>query len=91
MEHIHVVSFHISRHLSTNRIVSQHQQSFRRGLSCETQLRSSPSYTDDVHGPVDAVILDFAKALIPVPMNGFYLRLTTTDIVESPTSGFKAL
>ena len=46
MEHIHVVSYHIPRHLSTNRIISQHQHSFRRGLLCETQLRSSPSYTD---------------------------------------------
>ena len=46
MEHIHVVSYHISRHLSTNCIVSQHQHSFWWGLLCETQLRSSPSYTD---------------------------------------------
>ena len=74
MEHIDVVSFHISRHLSTNRIVSQHQQSFRRGLSCETQLRSSPSYTDDVHGPVDAVILDFAKAFDSGPHERLLLK-----------------
>ena len=30
------IPWHISRHLSTNRIIFQHQHSFRRGLSCET-------------------------------------------------------
>ena len=35
----HIVSCQISRHLSTNRIISpSHQHGFQRGLSCETQL-----------------------------------------------------
>ena len=32
----HTVSWHISRHLSTNRIISQHQHGFQRWPACET-------------------------------------------------------
>ena len=37
------IPWHISRHLSTNRIISQHQHSFRWGLSCHN---SSLSFTN---------------------------------------------
>ena len=61
----HIVHCQISRHLSINRISSPHQHGFQRGLSCETQLITviyEWALVLDVHGQVDVVFLDFAKA-----------------------------
>ena len=61
----HIVYCQISRHLSINRISSPHQHGFQRGLSCETQLITviyEWALVLDVHGQVDVVFLDFAKA-----------------------------
>ena len=41
----HIVSCQISRHLSTNRIISPHQHGFQRGLLCDS-LNSLPSFTN---------------------------------------------
>ena len=61
----HIVYCQISRHLSINRISSPHQHGFQRGLSCESQLITviyEWALVPDVHGQVDVVFLDFAKA-----------------------------
>ena len=83
----HIVSWQISRHLSKNRIICPHRHGFQRGLSCETQIITviyEWASVLNVHGQVDV------EHLTPSPMNGFYLRLTTTEFVIRLTSGFEA-
>ena len=66
----HVVCSQVSRHLSANSIITQHQHGFQRGLSCETQLISVINDWAKVlntHGQVDVIFLDFAKAFDTVP------------------------
>ena len=61
----HIVYCQISRHLSTNRIISPHQHGFQPGLSCETQLITviyEWALVLNVHGQVDVMFLDFANA-----------------------------
>ena len=61
----HIVSCKISRHLSSNRIIFPHQHGFQRGLSFETQLITviyEWASVPNVHGQVNVVFLDFAKA-----------------------------
>ena len=61
----HIVSCETSRPFSSNRIISPHQHGFQRGLSCETQLITviyEWASVLNVHGLVDVVFLDFAKA-----------------------------
>ena len=73
----HIVSYHISQHLSTNRIISQHQHGFRRGLSGESQLITviyEWASVLNIHGQVDAVFLDFAKAFDSVPHERLLLK-----------------
>ena len=56
----HIVSRQISRHLSSNRIISPHQHGFQRGLSCETQLISviyEWATVLNVHDQVDVLFL----------------------------------
>ena len=73
----HIVYCQISRHLSINRISSPHQHGFQRGLSCETQLITviyEWALVLDVHGQVDVVFLDFAKAFDSVPHERLLLK-----------------
>ena len=73
----HIVYCQISRHLSTNRIISPHQHGFQPGLSCETQLITviyEWALVLDVHGQVDVVFLDFAKAFDSVPHERLLLK-----------------
>ena len=72
-----IVYCQISRHLSTNRIISLHQHGFQRGLSCQTQLITviyEWALVLDVHGQVDVVFLDFAKAFDSVPQERLLLK-----------------
>ena len=72
-----IVYCQISRHLSTNRIISPHQHGFQRGLSCQTQLITviyEWALVLDVHGQVDVVFLDFAKAFDSVPQERLLLK-----------------
>ena len=73
----HIVSCQISRHLNTNHIVSPHLHDFQRGLSCETQLITvihEWASVLNVHGQVDVVFLDFAKAFDSVPHERLLLK-----------------
>ena len=73
----HIVYCQISRHLSTNRIISPHQHGFQPGLSWETQLITviyEWALVLDVHGQVDVVFLDFAKAFDSVPHERLLLK-----------------
>ena len=73
----HIVYCQISRHLSINRISSPHQHGFQRGLSRETQLITviyEWALVLDVHGQVDVVFLDFAKAFDSVPHERLLLK-----------------
>ena len=72
----HIVSYQISQHLYSNRIISPHQHGFQRGLSCETQLITviyEWASVLNVHGQVDVVFLDFAKAFDSVPLERLLL------------------
>ena len=55
----HVICKQIRCHLSRNSIISQHQHGYQRGLSCDTHEWAS---TLNIHGQVDVLFLDFAKA-----------------------------
>ena len=72
----HIVSWHISRHLSTNRIISQHQHGFRRGLSCETTHHCRLRMGISLEHPRSnrCYILDFAKAFDSVPHEQLLLK-----------------
>ena len=73
----HIVSLQISRHLSSNRIISPHQHSFQRGLSCETQLITviyECASVLNVHNQVDVVFLHFTKAFDSVPHERFLCK-----------------
>ena len=73
----HIVCSEVSRHLSSNNIVTPHQHGFRRGLSCETQLVSvihEWSKILDTHGQVDIIFLDLAKAFDSVPHERLLLK-----------------
>ena len=73
----HIVSCQISRHLNANQIISPHQHGFQRGLSCETQLITvihEWASVLNVHGQVDVVFLDFAKAFDSVPHERLLLK-----------------
>ena len=73
----HIVSWQISRHLSTNRIISPHQHGFHRGLSCDTQLITVVyewASVLNVHGQVNVVFLDFAKAFDSFPHEWLLLK-----------------
>ena len=72
----HTVSWHISRHLSTNRIVSQHQHGFR-GVCHVRQLITviyEWALVLDIHGQIDVTFLDFAKAFDSVPHEQLLLK-----------------
>ena len=63
----HIVSKEICSHLSA---ISQHQDGLQRGLSCETQLITvihEWASVLNIHGQVDVIFLDFAKAFDTVP------------------------
>ena len=73
----HIVSCQISRHLNANHIISPHQHGFQRGLSCETQLITvihEWASVLNVHGQVNVVFLDFAKAFDSVPHEWLLLK-----------------
>ena len=64
----HIISKQICSHLSGNSVISQH--GFQRGLSCETQLITviqECAGVLNIHGQVDVIFLDFAKAFDTVP------------------------
>ena len=66
----HIVSKEICSHLSGNSVISQHQDGFQGGLSCETQLITvihEWASVLNIHGQVDVIFLDFAKAFDTVP------------------------
>ena len=66
----HIISKQICSHLSGNSVISQHQDGFQRGLSCETQLITvihEWASVLNIHGQVDVIFLDFAKAFDTVP------------------------
>ena len=89
----HIVSCQISRHLNTNHIVSPHQHDFQRGLSCETQLITvihEWASVLNVHGQVDVVFLDFAKAFDSVPHEWLLLKAAYYGIRTRLTPGFEA-
>ena len=61
----HIISKQICSRLSGNSVISQHQYGFQRGLSCETQLITvihEWASVPNIHGQVDVIFLDFAKA-----------------------------
>ena len=73
----HIVYCQISRHLSINRISSPHQHGFQRGLSCDTQLITVVyewASVLNVHGQVNVVFLDFAKAFDSFPHEWLLLK-----------------
>ena len=73
----HIVCSDISRHLSSNNIVTPHQHGFRQGLLCETQLVSVVhewSKILNTHGQVDIIFLYQAKAFDSVPHERLLLK-----------------
>lgn len=66
----HIICKQICTHLSGNLVISQHQHGFQRGLSCETQLTTvihEWASILNIHGQVNVIFLDFAKAFDTVP------------------------
>ena len=79
----HIISKQICSHLSGNSVISQHQHGFQRGLSCETQLITVIHEWESVlniHGQVDVIFLDFAKAFDTVPHERLLLKAKFYDI-----------
>ena len=73
----HIICKQIRSHLSRNSIISQHQHGFQRGLSCDTQLITvihEWASTLNIHGQVDVLFLDFAKAFDTVPHERLLLK-----------------
>ena len=67
----------MSRHLSVNSIITPLQHGFQRGLSCDTQLISVThewAKVLNIHGQVDVIFLDFAKAFDSVPHEKLLLK-----------------
>lgn len=73
----HIICSHLSRHLSANSIITPLQHRFQRGLSCDTQLISvihEWAKVLNIHGQVDVIFLDFAKAFDSVPHVSLLLK-----------------
>ena len=73
----HITSKQICSHLSGNSVISQQQHGFQKGLSCETQLITvihEWASVLNIHGQVDMIFLDFAKAFDTVPHERLLLK-----------------
>ena len=66
----HIVRTGITKHLESNKIISDAQHGFRKARSCETQLILTIhdfASEIDLSGQTDAILLDFSKAFDRVP------------------------
>ena len=72
----HFICRQICSHLIRNSVMSQHQNAFQKGLSCETQLITAIhewGSTLNIRGRVD-VIFDFVKGLDTMPHERLLLK-----------------
>lgn len=73
----HIICSHLPCHLSVNSIITPPQHGFQSGLSCDTQLISvihEWAKVLNIHGQIDVIFLDFAKAFDSVPRARLLLK-----------------
>ena len=74
----HIVLSHISKHLSANNVIIDHQHGFREKRSCETQLLEAVHDWSEClnrSSQSDVLLLDFSKAFDKVPHQRLALKL----------------
>jgi len=72
----HLICKQICSHLSRNSVISQHQNSFQKGLSCETR------------GQVEVIFFGFVKALDTMPHERLLLKAKFYGISGNLITGF---
>ena len=74
----HIILSHVSKHLASNRILTDAQHGFRQGLSTTTQLSLAVDDWSSAlqhRSQVDAIFLDFQKAFDRVPHQRLQIKL----------------
>ncbi|XP_072182188.1 uncharacterized protein [Diadema setosum] len=74
----HVILSHVSKHLASNKILTDTQHGFRQGLSATTQLSSAVHDWSSIlqkRSQVDTIFLDFQKAFDRVPHQRLRIKL----------------
>ena len=87
----HIIFKQICSHLSGNSVNFLHQHGFQREFSCETQLITvihEWASILNIHGQVDVIFLDFAKAFETVPHERLLLKANFYGISEKLAPGF---
>ena len=89
----HIMLSHISKHLSINDIIINHQHGFRQKFSCETQLISTINdWTKSINRrtQTDLILPDFSKAFDSVPhqcllskLNFYGIRVRSLDWIKA--------
>ena len=90
----HVVLSHISKHVSSNNILTDKQHGFRQKLSTTTQLISAThdwAHTLQMRGQTDVVFLDFRKAFDRVPHQHLHTKLQHYGITGDTSRWIMAL
>ena len=75
----HTVDSRLRKHLSKHSALHRDQRGFQRGLSCETQLKTTVhewAKTLGQQGQTDIIFLDFSKAFDSVPQRKLLAKLS---------------
>ena len=89
----HIMLSHISKHLSINDIIINHQHGFRQKFSCETQLISAINdwaKSINCRTQTDVILLDFSKAFDTVPHQRLLSKLNFYGIRDRSLDWIKA-
>ena len=78
-------------HQTYYNIISDSQHGLRARRSCETQLVVTLAKAQSEGKPIDAILLDFSKAVDKVPHNRILLKLDHYGIREILCNGYVTL
>ena len=89
----HIVCSQIGRHLDHNNILHPNQHSFRKGLSCETQLVDTIhelAYSINQKTQTHVIFLDFSKAFDKVSLDKSLHKIRYYGIGENTNTWISA-